>query len=93
MWRRVNKLVNEPAFREAPLTVTGLEGDVSVTARLAGGGVTGQASALRHGIARALVDLDEGQRLTTNIVQADPYSLTYGIPVEIEAVVEADDAA
>lgn len=23
MWRRVNKLVNEPAFREAPLTVTG----------------------------------------------------------------------
>ncbi len=48
--------------RTAPLTVTGLEGDVSVTARLAGGGVTGQASALRHGIARALVDLDEGLR-------------------------------
>lgn len=31
----------------------------------------------------ALVDLEEGPRLTTNIVQADPYSLTYGMPVEI----------
>ncbi len=46
----------------SPLTVTGLENDVSVSARLNGGGVTGQASALRHGIARALVDLDEGLR-------------------------------
>lgn len=46
----------------SPLTVTGLQSDVSVSARLSGGGVTGQASALRHGIARALVDLDEGLR-------------------------------
>jgi small subunit ribosomal protein S9 len=29
-----------------------------VVANLSGGGVSGQAGALRHGIARALVDLD-----------------------------------
>jgi small subunit ribosomal protein S9 len=46
----------------SPLTVTGLEGQVSVVARLNGGGVTGQAGALRHGIARALVELDENLR-------------------------------
>lgn len=46
----------------SPLTVTGLESQLSVTARLHGGGVTGQANALRHGIARALVALDESLR-------------------------------
>lgn len=46
----------------SPLTVTGLDGQVSIVARLHGGGVTGQAGALRHGIARALVELDENLR-------------------------------
>jgi len=46
----------------SPLTITGLETQVSVTARLHGGGVTGQANALRHGLARALVELDESLR-------------------------------
>ncbi len=46
----------------SPLTVSGIANEVSVTARLSGGGVTGQANALRHGIARALVQLDEGLR-------------------------------
>ena len=46
----------------SPLTVTGLDGQVSIVARLDGGGVTGQAGALRHGIARALVELDENLR-------------------------------
>ncbi len=31
----------------------------------------------------ALVDLDEGPRLTTNVVQTDPYSLEYGQLLEI----------
>ena len=31
----------------------------------------------------ALVDLAEGTRLTTNIVETDPYKLEYGQPVEI----------
>jgi len=45
-----------------PLTATGLEGRFAVTARLHGGGVSGQAGALRHGIARALVEADENLR-------------------------------
>ena len=46
----------------APLRVSGLEGQLSVVALLHGGGVSGQAGALRHGIARALVDFDENLR-------------------------------
>jgi small subunit ribosomal protein S9 len=46
----------------SPLTIAGLDGQVSVVARINGGGVTGQAGALRHGIARALVELDENLR-------------------------------
>jgi small subunit ribosomal protein S9 len=42
-----------------PLTVTGTEGRFDVVALLHGGGVSGQAGALRHGIARALTVADE----------------------------------
>ena len=35
-----------------PLTSTGTEGRFDVSARLHGGGISGQAGALRHGIAR-----------------------------------------
>lgn len=46
----------------SPLTIAGLDGQLSITARLNGGGVTGQAGALRHGIAKALIELDENLR-------------------------------
>src|SRR6266540_6445427 len=42
----------------APLRLVGKEKDLDVLARLDGGGVSGQAGALRHGIARALIELD-----------------------------------
>ena len=42
----------------APLRVIGREKDFDVIAHLDGGGVSGQAGALRHGIARALIELD-----------------------------------
>jgi small subunit ribosomal protein S9 len=45
-----------------PLVVTGMTGRFALRARLSGGGVSGQAGALRHGIARALVEADEGLR-------------------------------
>ena len=41
-----------------PLNLTGLIGKVDVVATVAGGGVTGQAGALRHGISRALLTLN-----------------------------------
>jgi small subunit ribosomal protein S9 len=46
----------------APLKVAGVEGSFDVRARLHGGGITGQAGALRHGIARALVEADPNLR-------------------------------
>jgi small subunit ribosomal protein S9 len=46
----------------APLRVVGLEKDLDVWARLGGGGVSGQAGALRHGIARALIEFDPSLR-------------------------------
>lgn len=41
-----------------PLVVAGYEGRYDVVALLHGGGVSGQAGALRHGIARALCEID-----------------------------------
>src|SRR5207249_8498354 len=42
----------------APLRVAGLEGTYDIRVRVHGGGPSGQAAAVRHGIARALVDAD-----------------------------------
>ena len=38
-----------------PLEATGLTGKVDIVATVSGGGVSGQAGAIRHGIARALL--------------------------------------
>jgi small subunit ribosomal protein S9 len=45
-----------------PLRAAGKEKEVDVVARLEGGGGTGQAGALRHGIARALIEMDDSLR-------------------------------
>ena len=41
-----------------PLTVTSTIGNFDVIAKVEGGGFTGQAGAIRHGIARALLEVD-----------------------------------
>jgi len=41
-----------------PLAVSGYEGNVDVRVRVHGGGISGQAGAVRHGIARALTEVD-----------------------------------
>ena len=41
-----------------PLVITGTEGKFDVIAKVHGGGTTGQAGALRHGISRALIQAD-----------------------------------
>ena len=41
-----------------PLVTTGYEGSVDVRVRVHGGGISGQAGAVRHGIARALTEVD-----------------------------------
>ena len=47
-----------------PLRLTNLNEAYDVDATIAGGGVAGQAGALRLGIARALAELDPEQRVT-----------------------------
>jgi small subunit ribosomal protein S9 len=47
-----------------PLRLVGREKDLDVIARIEGGGVSGQAGALRLGIARALIELDPELRPT-----------------------------
>jgi small subunit ribosomal protein S9 len=49
--------VNEADLR-LPFRVTGTEGRYNAMIKVEGGGVTGQAGAIRHGIARALLELD-----------------------------------
>jgi small subunit ribosomal protein S9 len=46
-----------------PFRVTGTDGRYNAMIKVEGGGVTGQAGAVRHGIARALLEIDEGHRL------------------------------
>lgn len=45
-----------------PLIVTGTLDKVDIVTTVTGGGVTGQAGAIRHGIARALLQVDEAYR-------------------------------
>ena len=45
-----------------PLRITGTQERFDVTVRVLGGGISGQAGAVRHGIARALTRFDEELR-------------------------------
>jgi small subunit ribosomal protein S9 len=47
----------------APFKVAGVEGTFDLRVRVHGGGPTGQAGAVRHGIARALVEADPNLRV------------------------------
>ncbi|MBQ8207632.1 MAG: 30S ribosomal protein S9, partial [Clostridia bacterium] len=45
-----------------PFGVTGTEGKFDIIANVCGGGISGQAGAIRHGAARALLQADETYR-------------------------------
>ena len=63
--RAADQYFGRPALVTAakqPLVAAGVEGRYDITARLHGGGVSGQAGALRHGIARALCEIDPASR-------------------------------
>jgi small subunit ribosomal protein S9 len=47
----------------SPLKVAGVEGTYDLRVRVHGGGPSGQAGAVRHGIARALVEADPNLRV------------------------------
>jgi small subunit ribosomal protein S9 len=59
--RSIEEFFPRPLHRtiaSQPLTVSGYEGNVDVRVRVHGGGISGQAGAVRHGIARALLEID-----------------------------------
>ena len=47
-----------------PLNLTGTEEKFDIVCRVSGGGVTGQAGAIRHGLSRALLQFNEELRPT-----------------------------
>jgi small subunit ribosomal protein S9 len=57
------RLIHQAVLTE-PLRVVGFTDRFDVTVRVVGGGVSGQAGAIRHGIARALLKVDEELRPT-----------------------------
>jgi small subunit ribosomal protein S9 len=62
-------------FIEQPLRATETFGRFDVIAKIHGGGVTGQAGALRHGIARALLEAGDeyrGELKKAGFLRRDP---------------------
>lgn len=50
------------AIVQQPLEAAGVSGQYDVVVNVHGGGIAGQAGAVRHGIARALLQVDENHR-------------------------------
>jgi len=63
------------AFATTPFKVTETTGRFDVVATIVGGGVSGQAGALRHGIARALLEAGDeyrGELKRAGLLRRDP---------------------
>jgi small subunit ribosomal protein S9 len=61
-------------FVRQPLLTSGYEGKVDIRVRVHGGGIAGQAGAVRHGIARALTEIDpelRGELKTRGLLTRD----------------------
>ncbi|MBQ2295741.1 MAG: 30S ribosomal protein S9 [Clostridia bacterium] len=58
-----------------PMELTGTSGKLDIICTVAGGGVTGQAGAIRHGVARALLQYDaelRGELKKAGFLTRDP---------------------
>ena len=65
--RTIEDYFPRPTHRQtalAPLVLAGVEGRYDLRVRVRGGGSSGQAGALRHGIARALIEADPELRVS-----------------------------
>ncbi len=76
--RPVEDVIPRASLRQEmlrPLAVTGALGRFNVQVKATGGGVSGWAGAIRHGIARALLVVDESNRRplrTQGLLTRDP---------------------
>lgn len=59
-YEKLFTVIDHRRMIEQPFLVTDTLGKYNAEIRVTGGGVTGQAGAIRHGIARALVQMNEG---------------------------------
>ena len=69
------KLENARTDLMQPFVLTNTMGSYDVRVRVMGGGISGQAGAIRHGITRALIQADPDLRLTlkkAGFVKRDP---------------------
>lgn len=55
-------LANLRLIIQQPLAVTANDNKLNIYVNVSGGGISGQAGAIRHGLARALAELDEKNR-------------------------------
>jgi small subunit ribosomal protein S9 len=65
--RTIEDYFPRPTHRQtalSPLVLAGVEGRYDLRVRVRGGGSSGQAGALRHGIARALIEADPELRIS-----------------------------
>jgi len=63
--KSMNEYFNNPVWQKtilAPLDIAGMLNKVSISVKVAGGGPMGQAEAIRHGITKILVGIDEANR-------------------------------
>jgi len=58
-YQQLFTIVDHRRMIEQPFVVTDTVGKYKAEIRTVGGGMTGQAGAIRHGISRALVDINE----------------------------------
>ena len=61
----INDYLNTDVLRtlaKQPFVVSGTEGKFDTIVKVEGGGPSGQAGAIRHGLARALVEADEANK-------------------------------
>ncbi len=68
-------LISQRNIVEQPLKLTNTEGRFDIEAKIVGGGVMGQAGALRHAISRALVKVDpsfKGVLKDSGLLTRDP---------------------
>jgi len=76
--RKFEEYIPEAALRLdvlQPLEITETTGKFDITVNVNGGGVAGQAGAIRHGITRALMEVNPDYRLTlkpAGLVTRDP---------------------
>jgi len=76
--RKFEEYIPEAALRldvVQPLELTETTGKFDITVNVRGGGVSGQAGAIRHGITRALMEVNPDYRLTlkpAGLVTRDP---------------------